>query len=76
MNEDESTATREDSTSDRNSDVKLDKGETFNYDDILEHLGQMGKYQLFTFLWLCVPAIFPGTVVMSYTFTGGIPSYR
>lgn len=61
---------------DKKSDVEIGKGEVFNYDDILEHLGQMGKFQFRTFLWLCVPAFFPGIVVMSYNFTGGIPNYR
>ncbi len=52
------------------------RGEAFNYDDILEHVGQLGKYQLRTFLLLCLPAFFPGIVVMSYTFTGAVPDYR
>ena len=47
-----------------------------SYDEILEKLGQMGKFQLRTFLWLCLPAFFPGIVIMSYTFTGGTPNYR
>lgn len=50
--------------------------EPYNYDDILEHIGQMGKFQLRICLLLCIPAIFPGMVVMSYTFTGAIPQYR
>ena len=53
------------------------KGEPFNYDDIMElHIGQLGKFQLRTFLWLCLPALFPGLIVMTYTFTGGAPDYR
>ena len=52
------------------------QGEPFNYDDILEHLGQIGKFQLRSFLWLCLPAIFPGFVTMSLIFTGGVPNYR
>lgn len=58
------------------SDTDVGKGEAFNYDDILEHLGQKGKFQLHAFLWLCIPMFFPGIVVMSYNFTGGIPDYR
>lgn len=50
--------------------------EAFNYDIILDYIGQMGKYQFHTFLWLCLPAIFPGCIIMSYTFTGGMPDYR
>jgi hypothetical protein len=52
------------------------EGEPFNYDDILKHLGQLGKFQLRAFLWLCLPAIFPGLITMSLTFTGGVPDYR
>ena len=53
------------------------KGEPFNYDDIMElHIGQLGKFQLRSFLWLCLPALFPGLIVMSYSFTGGVPDYR
>ena len=52
-------------------------GEPFNYDYILEsHIGQLGKFQLGTFLWLCLPALFPGFITMSYSFTGGVPDYR
>ena len=52
------------------------QGEAFNYDDILEHLGQMGRFQMRNFLWLCLPAIFPGFITMSLSFTGGVPNYR
>ena len=52
------------------------QGEPFNYDDILEHLGQIGKFQLRSFLWLCLPAIFPGFVTMSLIFIEGVPNYR
>jgi hypothetical protein len=78
----EETSTRsnsEDSTDSINqkeSTIDSRKGEAFNYDDILEHVGQLGRYQLRTFLWLCLPAFFPGIVVMSYTFTGAVPNYR
>lgn len=65
-----------DSISQKESTIDLRQGEAFNYDDILEHVGQLGKYQLRTFLLLCLPAFFPGIVVMSYTFTGAVPNYR
>ncbi|XP_059353609.1 organic cation transporter protein-like isoform X2 [Daphnia carinata] len=47
-----------------------------DYEDILEKFGKTRNLQLNTFLWLCLPAFFPGIVVMSYTFTGGTPNYR
>ena len=50
--------------------------EPFDYDAILEHVGQIGKFQLVTCITLCYPAIFTSTIVMSYAFTGFIPEYR
>jgi len=51
--------------------------EPFNYDDIMElHLGQTGKFQFTAFILLCLPALLPGPVLMSYTFTGAVPEYR
>jgi len=50
--------------------------ESFNYDAILEEIGEFGRYQLRTFIPLCFPALFFGVVIMSYTFTAAIPRYR
>ncbi len=51
--------------------------ETFDYDEILEnHLGQMGKFQLRSFLCLCLPAMFHGSTILSYIFIGAVPLYR
>lgn len=51
--------------------------ESFNYDRILEeHLGPLGRFQRRIFLWLCIPALAPGIVILSFTFTGGVPNYR
>ena len=78
----EETSTRSRSEADDSTDSRQKESidsreeEAFNYDDILEHVGQIGKYQLHTFLWLCLPAFFPGIIVMSYTFTGAVPNYR
>ena len=49
--------------------------EPFNYDDILDHIGQLGKSQLLASILLLIPGLFPGIVVMSYTITGYIPKY-
>ena len=49
--------------------------EAFNYDDILNHIGQLGKFQLLTSMLLLFPGLFPGVVVMSYTITGYVPKY-
>ena len=45
--------------------------EIVDYDTILEHTGQMEKFQL----RICL-LLFPGVAVMSYHFTGAIPRYR
>ena len=50
--------------------------EAFNYDIILDHIGQLGKFQLNTSLWLFVPALLSGLVLMSHSFTGAIPPFR
>ena len=49
---------------------------SYDYDEILIHLGQMGRSQLRSFLWLCIPAMFAGVAVMTYIFTGEVPNYR
>lgn len=48
----------------------------FSYDEVLEHIGQLGPYQLRTFLALLMPCFFFGLTIMCYTFTAGIPQYR
>lgn len=68
------------SPDDKSTEIKLGckllEGEPFNYDKILEYLGQIGKFQLHTFLWLSIAAFFPGIVILSFTFTGAVPEYR
>jgi len=52
------------------------EGEAFNYDDILEHTGQMGKFQRRICLLLFIPALFPDLAILSNIFTGAIPDYK
>ncbi len=47
-----------------------------NYDEILDHLGQLGRYQLRSYILLGFPLLFSSIIVMSYSFTGGVPHYR
>lgn len=47
-----------------------------NYDVILEHIGEIGKYSMLTFVPVCLVALFPGLVFMSSIFTTAIPNYR
>jgi len=48
----------------------------FSYDEVLEHIGELGAYQLRTFFALLMPCFFFGLMIMCYTFTAGIPQYR
>ena len=50
--------------------------EAFDYDVVLDHIGQMGKYQLRTCLWLSIPLMFSTMVGVSLNFTGGVPKFR
>ena len=58
------------------NDRRKSEEEAFNYDTILDHIGQMGKYQLQTCLWLSFPALFSAVGVMCYSFIGAMPQYR
>lgn len=50
--------------------------DNFNYDTFLEQIGQMGKFQLRSYILLCFPALFFGPIIMIYVFIGAIPQYR
>ena len=41
-----------------------------NYDDILEELGEMGRWQLLHLSLLWLPAMAGGIFVLTYSFTG------
>lgn len=45
------------------------------YEQVFEHLGKNWRW-LRKISWLFLPSIFPGVLVMSYSFTGAIPDYR
>jgi len=53
-----------------------DPKKKFNYDDFLEHIGQVGPFQRRATLLLCWPAFFFGIIIMCSTFTGAVPRYR
>ena len=77
--ESDTTSSRKDSLPDESEEKASSSAkvvEPFNYDQILEHVGQLGKYQLWSYLWLCLPMLFPSIIVMSYSFIGGVPEYR
>ncbi|XP_065164782.1 organic cation transporter protein isoform X2 [Atheta coriaria] len=47
-----------------------------NFDDILDELGELGRFQIVTYLLICLPVLFSGANSLSYVFTAGIPEYR
>ncbi|XP_017768025.1 PREDICTED: organic cation transporter protein [Nicrophorus vespilloides] len=47
-----------------------------NLDDVLEELGELGRFQITTYLLICLPVLFSGGNSLSYVFTAGSPDYR
>ncbi|XP_057656533.1 organic cation transporter protein isoform X2 [Diorhabda carinulata] len=47
-----------------------------NFDDIAEELGELGRYQIFIYILICLPVLFGAANSLSYVFTAGIPEYR
>jgi OCT family organic cation transporter-like MFS transporter 4/5 len=47
-----------------------------DFDDMLEELGELGKYQIITYFLVCLPVLFGAANSLSYVFTAGIPDYR
>ena len=69
-------ATKDPCESEDDKEALVPPEKAFNYDEILGHIGHMGKFQLRSYLPLCLPALFFGPVIMSYIFIGAIPKYR
>lgn len=47
-----------------------------DFDEVLDEIGEFGKYQLTNYLLLCLPVLFAAANSLSYVFTAGIPNYR
>ncbi|GLV48574.1 uncharacterized protein CBL_06013 [Carabus blaptoides fortunei] len=47
-----------------------------DFDDMLIELGELGKFQVITYLLVCLPVLFAAANSLSYVFTAGIPKYR
>ncbi|XP_066993624.1 organic cation transporter protein isoform X2 [Anabrus simplex] len=47
-----------------------------DFDDILEELGEFGRYQITNYLLICLPVFFCSANSLSYVFTAGVPDYR
>ena len=46
------------------------RGSSLNYDEILKHVGQFGKFQIRIFLLLCLVSTASGMAVVVWAFTG------
>ncbi|XP_054739820.1 organic cation transporter protein isoform X1 [Anastrepha obliqua] len=47
-----------------------------DFDQILEEIGEFGRYQKTNYLLICLPVMFAAANSLSYVFTAGVPSYR
>jgi len=57
-----------------NSDKKNPVSTSFS--EILEHIGEFGRWQQLIFLWACIVAAVNGVVTVSYAFTAFVPKSR
>ncbi|CAH2010494.1 unnamed protein product [Acanthoscelides obtectus] len=56
--------------------LKNEAGHHMDFDDILVELGEMGRYQVFLYILICLPVLFAASNSLSYVFTAGVPDYR
>lgn len=47
-----------------------------DFDQILEEIGEFGRYQKTNYLLICLPVMFAAANSLSYVFTAGTPVYR
>lgn len=47
-----------------------------DFDDMLEEIGELGKFQITTYILVCIPVFFSAANSLSYVFTAGVPNYR
>ncbi|XP_039955344.1 organic cation transporter protein isoform X1 [Bactrocera tryoni] len=47
-----------------------------DFDQILEEIGEFGRYQKTNYLLICLPVMFAAANSLSYVFTAGTPAYR
>lgn len=47
-----------------------------DFDQILEEIGEFGRYQKTNYLLICLPVMFAAANSLSYVFTTGTPAYR
>jgi OCT family organic cation transporter-like MFS transporter 4/5 len=49
---------------------------TMDFDEVLEEIGELGRYQITTYLLICLPVLFSAANSLTYVFTAGVPNYR
>ncbi|CAG9766667.1 unnamed protein product [Ceutorhynchus assimilis] len=47
-----------------------------DFDEVLEELGELGRYQIIMYLLVCFPVLFAAANSLSYVFTAGVIDYR
>ncbi|CAG9859099.1 unnamed protein product [Phyllotreta striolata] len=47
-----------------------------DFDDVLEEIGELGRYQIVIYILVCLPVLFGAANSLSYVFTAGVPQYR
>ncbi|KNC32287.1 Organic cation transporter protein [Lucilia cuprina] len=47
-----------------------------DFDQVLEEIGEFGRYQKTNYLLICLPVMFAAANSLSYVFTAGSPAYR
>ncbi|CAG9822517.1 unnamed protein product [Phaedon cochleariae] len=55
---------------------EMEEDRILDFDDMLEELGELGRFQIFTYILVCFPVLFAASNSLSYVFTAGIPNYR
>ncbi|XP_015509581.2 uncharacterized protein LOC107216806 [Neodiprion lecontei] len=49
---------------------------TMDFDEVLEELGELGKFQIINYFLICLPVFFSAANSLSYVFVAGVPDYR
>lgn len=62
--------------SEKSNMVPMENKQSVDFDDMLEELGELGRFQIFTYILVCLPVFFSGANSLSYVFTADVPIYR
>lgn len=53
-----------------------DKEINFDFDPILQHIGEFGKYQIYNYILIVLSIGIYAGITLTYAFTAGLVSYR